>query len=273
MQCLQTSDERITAAILPMINTPAVRSDGNQIRAYLLALTKLPGQNANKVKVANYANQYSPSFAPYAYGLLASAATGQEQVGAATMLARQDVNNIALSYSMLQQLPRQEGLAVSLITALPSAQTKQSYRQQMTTIIRTLPIESQYWNNVAAEIQKQEPMMQAIFLGFVAQAPVIPRAMANLAIALIGRGTTGYGTYYGAVLARASLTNDQLTAAVQILNQAPNSGEAALVRWALSEQTNLDPRLRKSLKGPAFRAICEVQGDILQCRGEKTWIK
>jgi hypothetical protein len=272
LQCLQTTDERVTGAIVPMINSNAVRNDGNQIRAYLLALTRLPGHNEEKVKVANYANQYSPSFAPYAYGLLTAAATGNEQVTAASMLARQEVNNIALSYAMLEQLPRQEGLAVSLLTALPSAQSKQSYRQQLTTVIRTLPMNSAYWNNVAQEVQKQDKQMQALYMGLVAQAPSIPRPMANLAAFLLTQ-QTGFGTYDGAVLAHAELTPDQQVKLAEIANQDPNSGDAALIRWVLSVQPNLDPQLKRNTKGPAYRAVCEVIGDILQCRGEKIFIK
>lgn len=272
LQCLQTTDERITKAMIPMINTDAVRRDGNLIRSYLLALTKLPGGFAEKVKVGRYILTVSSSFGPYAYGLLVASATGDEQVAAAQSLARDEVNNINLSYAMLQQLPRQEGMAVALITALPLAQSKQSYRQQMTTIIKTLPLESPYWNNVAVEIQKSDSTLQAIFMGFVAQAPRIPPAMANLAAYLLTQ-RTGFGTYHGNVLAKATLTTDQQAKLVEIANTDPASGDAALIRWVLSKQASLEPDFRKYTKGTAYQAICEVQGDLLQCRGEKIWIK
>jgi hypothetical protein len=272
MQCLQTSDERVTAALLPMINSNAVRRDGNNIRAYLLALTHVPGHNDDKIKVANFAMTYAPIFAPYSYGLLATATSGEDQVRAATAMARLDVNQVALAYNIYASLPRQSGLPVALIAGLPFAQTKQSYRQQMTAIIRTLPLDSPYWGNVANEIQKQDPTMQAIFMGLVAQTPSIPEPMADLAIYLLS-SSNRFGTYFGAVLAKADLSIEQQQKVLAIAQANPSSGDAALARWVLSVQPNLSGDLRKWTKGPAYRAVCQVQGDILQCRGEKTWVK
>ena len=272
MQCLQTSDERITQTIIPMINQPEIRRDGNSIRAYLLALIRLPGANENKVKAAQMINNFTSSFGPYSYGVMTVATTGQDQLNAAATLASLDVNNISLSYELMQYVPRNEGLGVSLLGALPRAQTKQSRRVQMTALIRTLPIESAYWTNVAKEIQNSDEMSQAIFMGVVAQASKIPTAMSDLATYLMTTNSN-FPTYFGAVLGKADLTRDQQVNLINIANQNPNAGKSGLIRWALSVQKSPAQEIRKYVKGPAIKPICEVVGDVLQCRFEKAWIR
>jgi hypothetical protein len=270
MQCLSTNDERVTEALIPMINDNSVRSNGDNVRAYLLAMTHLPGRTDDKIKVANYTLTYAPIFAPYSYGLLATAETGSAQVRATDMLVKLDVNQAALPYNLFATLPRQQGLAVALLTSISSAQTKQSYRQQMTAILRLMPLDAPYWGNIANEVQKQDIVMQAIFMGIVEQSTPIPAQMTNLATYLLG-ATDKFGTYFGAVLARSALTTEQAQKVFEIIERNPLSGDAALAKYILSLQSPavLTREMRKTITGLGYRPVCEVQGDILQCRGER----
>ncbi len=274
LQCLQTSDERITAALLPLIKEKSVKTNGDNIRSYLLALIHVPGHADEKIAVANSILTYGPSFAPYAYGLLATADDGQAQLNDVAEMSRYDVHQASLVYHLFQTMPRQSGLAVALISSLPLLPSKQSYLEKMVAIVKTLPLDSPYWGNVAVEIQSQEPMMRAIYMGLISQGAQIPSPIVALATNLLLANDV-YGAYYSAVLSRTTLNTDQVESLVDLVSANLNLANAGLARWVLSMQPkeNLTKRIHSYIYGQGYRPVCEMQGELLQCRTEKIWLK
>lgn len=272
MQCLRSEDPDVTAGLLELSNSPLVWRDGNNMRAYLLALSHLPGHGDERADLGRRVAVTGTGLSVFGYGLMAVAATGQDRWDALATLNKFDPNDSALVWQMYMSLPRSEALGEALVNALTHAQGEDLLVLQMRAAIAALPLDSGFWNNIAHELATLPPAKAGYLLGAILQQGAIPSPVVDFALSFSSH-LTGYELYPAAVLAAAHLTPSQIETELSVAQADARSGLSALARWVLSQQPDLPAATRKAIRGPDFEADCEVSKGMLQCTGKQGWVK
>lgn len=270
LQCLETEDPRLTTAVVKMIDSPSVMRDGNNLRAYLLALTRLPGAEAEKLAIArriaalpNYG-----AFKPYTTGLIAAYGTGDEQLKAAGDLTKFDIHETTYVYTMFSRRPKSEALASALISNFTNTRGRESAMTQLSSIVSLLPESSDKWSQVGSFIAQLNAREQTAVFAKIIKSGFSPNALADVLISTLTRGDSNYLAYQGYLLSKMSLNAQQTQNLLSYQQSQPMlSGFRALASWILVTQPKnmLTKKERSSLRGNGQKATCELDHEYPRC--------
>ncbi len=274
LECLDTDDARITAAVLPLADKIRAANSGSDMRAYLLALSRLPGNNAEKIRRADQIDRWTTMLETYTLGLRASAESGEAQLATVQKLLARDIYELAFVFNMYLHMPRTSGLPEAILKNLNTTRGDETFGRQVLTIARLLPESSPAWSDFTRTIQSLEPNLRAMTLGIIGLMPVVPQPIVNLSITLV-QANQQYPLYSAWIVAKAKLNLDQIAAVYLMIETNPDSGAASLARWILSQQPreSLPKNIRSWISGHAFSLDCQPALGTVQCSGEPVWLK
>ncbi len=274
LQCLDTADTRLTAAVLSLTAQSIKARNGTDIRAELLALTRLPGEAAKKIELANFISASGSHLRTYALGLLTTSKTGSEQDQAVRDFLQSDLNEEMMVFNMYNQRGRDSTLGESLLRNLTRSYGQDAFLYQLVAIGRTLQANSTAWSGVAALLPSLSVDQQLRVLNTVVEMKTTPPPLVNVSLQfLVSNQLLGFTS--GKVLSQAALTPEHLDYLASVIHSSPFSGASGIARWlfSLQPQDLLTKQQRKLSRGPAYQVNCELLNSSEFCRGERVNIR
>lgn len=271
LQCLDTDDQEITKAILPMGRESFIKNDVHGITSYLLALIRLPGYNDKKLDVASEFARGQGGMKFLVSGLRGAAASGTDQLRAIEETKRADPYQSSMVLQVYAALPRNENLAQGLIESLREDDPIQTRYMALQAILNTTPLNSDLWYKVAPLVLAQKIDMTIGTFSKIANFETVPVAMIEPAHRFYQTQADGNIIYAAAILARATLPETIQRSLMKDVTTEPLSVRAQISRWILSQSPRYktEAAFKKSLAGPAYQVFCEQAQGVRQCSARR----